>query len=67
MEIETIKKSLRETALELRNLEKRSGDIDTNIINRIQEIEVRISGAEDNIEYIETKVKENAKGKNLLT
>jgi predicted nucleic acid-binding Zn-ribbon protein len=50
MEIETIKKSKRETTLEIENLEKRSGDIDTSIINRIQEIEEKISGAEDTIE-----------------
>ena len=53
MEIETIKKSWRETTLELENLGK--------ITNRIQEIEERISEAED------TTVKENAKCKNLLT
>jgi prefoldin subunit 5 len=37
MEIETIKKSQRETTLELENLGKRSGVIDASIINRIQE------------------------------
>jgi hypothetical protein len=31
----------------------------------MQEIEERISGTEDNIENIDTKVKENAKGKKL--
>ena len=36
--------------------------MDASIINRIQEIEERISGAEDTIENIDTKVKENAKG-----
>jgi uncharacterized coiled-coil protein SlyX len=35
--------------------------------NRIQKIEVRISDAEDTIENIDTKVKENAKGKKILT
>ena len=50
MEIETIKKKQqRETTLELENLGKRSGIIDTSITNRIQEIEERISGAEDTI------------------
>jgi hypothetical protein len=39
MEIETIKKSQRKTALELENLGKRSGVIDASITNRIQEIE----------------------------
>ena len=67
MEIETIKKSQRETTLEIENLGKRSGVIDASITNRIQEIEERISGAEDTIANIETTVKENAKCKKLLT
>ena len=67
METETIKKSQSETILELENLGKKSGVIDASIINRIHEIEVRISGVEDTIEKIDTKVKENAKGKKLLT
>jgi uncharacterized coiled-coil protein SlyX len=67
MEIETIKKSQRETVLELENLGKRSGVMDASITNRIQEIEERISGAEDTIENIDPKVKENAKSKKLLT
>ena len=66
MEIETIKKSQRETTLELENLGKRSGVIDASITNRIQEIEERISGAEDTIENIDTTVKENAKCKKFL-
>jgi prefoldin subunit 5 len=53
MEIETIKKSQRETTLELENLGKRSGVIDANITNRIQEIEEGISGAENSIENVE--------------
>jgi predicted nucleic acid-binding Zn-ribbon protein len=57
MEIETIKKSQRETTLEIENLGKRSGAIDASITNRIQEIEERISGAEDTIENIDTTVK----------
>ena len=65
MEIETIKKSEREKTWEIENLE--SGDIDASITNRIQEIEERISGAEDNIENINTTVKENAKCKKLIT
>ena len=67
MEVETIKKSQRETTLEIENLGKRSGVIDASITNRIQEIEERISGAEDTIENIDTTVKENAKCKKLLT
>jgi hypothetical protein len=37
MEIETLKKSQRETTLEIENLRKRSGVIDASINNRIQE------------------------------
>jgi hypothetical protein len=61
MEIETIKKSQRETTLEIENLGKISGVIDISITNIIQEIEERISGAEDTIENIDTTVKGNAK------
>jgi hypothetical protein len=63
MELETIKESQRETTQELEKLGMRSGVIDANITNRIQEIEERISGVEDTIENIGTKVKENAKAK----
>jgi hypothetical protein len=35
MEVETIKKSLRETTLEIEILGKKSGVIDANITNRI--------------------------------
>ena len=51
-EIETIKKSQRETTLEIENLGNRSGVIDASITNRTQEIEERISGAEDSIENL---------------
>jgi DNA repair ATPase RecN len=57
MEIDIKKKPQRETILEIGNPGKRSGVIDASIINRIQEIEERISGAEDTIENIGTKVK----------
>ena len=67
MEIETINKSQREATLEMGNLGKRSGIKDTSITNRIQEIEKKISGAEDTIENIDTTVKENAKCKKILT
>ena len=46
-EVETTKKTQRETTLEIKNLGKKSGDIDANIKNRIQEIEERISDPED--------------------
>jgi predicted nucleic acid-binding Zn-ribbon protein len=64
--IETVKKSQRETTLAIENLGKRSGVIDGSITNRIQEIEERISGAEDTIQNIDTTVKENVKCKKLL-
>jgi hypothetical protein len=63
MEKETIKKSKRETNLEIEYLGKRSGIIDTRITNRIQEIKGKISGMEDTIENLETPVKQNAKSK----
>jgi hypothetical protein len=63
MEIETIKKSQRETTLEIENLGKRSGVIDASITNRIQQIEKRISGTEDSIENIDTTGKEMQKAK----
>jgi uncharacterized coiled-coil protein SlyX len=53
--------------LEIENLGKRPGVIDTSITNRLQEIEERISGAEDTIENIDTTIKENAKHTKLLT
>jgi hypothetical protein len=67
MEVKTIKKSQRETTLEIENLGKKSGDKDANITNRIQEIEERISGAEDTIENIHTTIKENTKCKKILS
>ena len=67
MEVEAIKKSQRETTLEIENLGKRPGIIDANITNRIQEMEERILGAEDTIENMDTTVKENAKCKKLLS
>jgi hypothetical protein len=64
MEEETIKKSQRETTLEIKILGKKSGTIDANINNRIQEMEERISGAEDSMDTI---IKEQAKCKKILT
>jgi len=54
MEIETIKKSQRETTVEMKNPGKRSGVIDARITNRIQQNKERTSGAEDTIENIDT-------------
>ena len=39
MEVETIKKTQRETTLEIETLGKKSGTIDASISNRIQEME----------------------------
>ena len=64
-EEETTKTSQRETILEIENLGKKSGVVDANINNRIQEIEVRISVAEDTIETIDSTVKENTNAKGL--
>ena len=67
MEVETINKSQRETTLEIENLGKKLGAIDTSTTNRIQETEKRMPAAEDSIENIDTTVKENAKCKKILT
>jgi hypothetical protein len=53
--------------LEIETPENKSGTIDASISNRIQETEERISGAEYSIEYMGTKIKENAKCKKILT
>jgi prefoldin subunit 5 len=66
-EAETIKKSQRETTLEIEKLGKKSGVIDASITNRIQKIEERISDAEDTIENIDTRIKENAKWKKIIS
>nr|ACD47065.1 L1 unspliced fusion gene protein [Mus musculus] len=66
-EVDTIKKTQSEATLEIETLGKKSGSIDASISNRIQEMEERMSGAEDSIENISTTIKENAKGKNMLT
>jgi hypothetical protein len=63
MEVETIKKSQRETTLEIENLGKKLGTIYASIINRIQEMEERISGAEDSIENMDTTIKESGNAK----
>jgi hypothetical protein len=63
MEVETIKKSQSETTLEIENLGNKSGATDASTTNRIQEIEERISGAEDTIENIDITIKENGKCK----
>jgi chromosome segregation ATPase len=56
-EVDTIKKTQSEATLEIETLGKKSGTIDASISNSIQEIEERISGAEDSIENIGTTIK----------
>jgi hypothetical protein len=50
MEVQTIKKSQRETTLEIESLGNKSGNVDASISNRIQEMEERIANAEEFIE-----------------
>jgi hypothetical protein len=67
MEGEKVKKTQSETTLEIETLGKKSGTIDVSINNRIQEMEERISDAEDSIENMDTAIKENAKCNKILT
>jgi predicted nucleic acid-binding Zn-ribbon protein len=67
LEIETIKKTQRETTLEIEILAKKPGAIHASISNRIQEMEERISGPEDSIENMDSTIREKAKGKKILT
>jgi len=62
-----MKKTQRETTLEIETLGKKPGTIDVSISNRIQEIGERISGVEDSIGNMDTTIKENAKCKKILT
>jgi chromosome segregation ATPase len=48
-EVDPIKKTQSEATLEIETLRKKSGTIYASISNRIQEMEERISGAEDSI------------------
>ena len=66
MEVETIKKTQRETNLEIEILGKKPGNIDERIRNRIEEMEERIPGADDSIENMDRTFKENAKCKKIL-
>ena len=63
LEVETIKKTQRETTLEIEILGKKSGIIDASISNRIQEMKERSTSTADSIENICTTIKENAKCK----
>ncbi|KAL6089794.1 hypothetical protein STEG23_010809 [Scotinomys teguina] len=67
IEIQIIKKIQSEGRLEIENLTKRTGTTDTSLTNRMQEIEQRISDAENTIEKIDLSVKENTKAKKVVT
>jgi chromosome segregation ATPase len=67
MEVQTIKKSQREITLKMEKPRKEIRSHRYKHQKRIQEIEMRISGAEDTIENIDTIIKENAKCKKILT
>jgi hypothetical protein len=53
--------------VEKESLGKTSVTIDASISNRIQEMEERISGAEDSIENMDRTVKKNIKFKKIVT
>ena len=53
--------------LEIENLSIRLGTTDVSITNRIQEMEERISGAEDTLAEIDSSTKENLKSNKSLT
>ena len=57
MEVETMKRTQKETTLDIETLGNKSGNIDVSISNRIQVTEERISGAEDSRENMGTTVK----------
>jgi hypothetical protein len=67
MEVEIIKKTQRETTLEIETLGKKSGSIDVSISNRMQVMEESISGIEDSIKNMDTTIRENLKCKKILT
>ena len=64
--VETIKKTHSETTLEKEILGKKSGTIEGSISNRTQEMEERISGAEDSMENKDTTIKVNSKCQKIL-
>ena len=64
--MQAIKKSKTEGILEMENLVKRTGTINSSITSTIQETEERISGIEDEINETGTSVKDNVKSKKFL-
>ena len=65
VEVETIMKSQRETFLDIENLGRILGIIDTSINNSIQEIEERLSGTKVTIENTYSTVKKMQNAKSL--
>ena len=64
MEKEAVKKRQTKEMLEMENLRKRTGTIDSSITNIIQEMEGRILGIEDTIEEIDNQLKKRSNLKN---
>ena len=60
-EMEAMKKKQTESWLDMENLGKWTETTETSLTKRIQEIEERISDAEDTIEKINALIKENSK------
>ena len=60
-EMEAMKKTQTMGRLDMENLGKWTETTETSITNRIQEIEERISDAEDTTEKINALIKENSK------
>ena len=65
--MEVMKKTQTGGRLNMENLGKRTGTTETSITNRIQEIEERLSGAEDTLEDIDSMIKGNSKSNKFLT
>ena len=64
VEKEAVKKRQTKEMLEMENLRKRTGTIDSSITNIIQEMEERILGIEDTIEEIDNQLKKRSNLKN---
>ena len=63
MDVKAIKKTQRETTLEIEILGKKSGIIDASINNRIEEMEEKNSGAKDSVENMDKTIKKKLKYK----
>jgi hypothetical protein len=63
MDVKAIKKTQRETTLEIEILGKKSGIIDASINNRIEEMEEKNSGAKDSVENMDKTIKKKVKYK----